>query len=253
MSIAVENVEALERECRMYKVIRNTSSLKVIAAIPCFNTERSIAHVVKHTKEYTDGVIVIDDGSKDKTSETASAAGAKVIKHDFNQGYGAAIKSCFKAFQNSDADILVTIDGDGQHSPQEIPLLVRPILNKEADVVIGSRFINNLNMPRYRKFGIKMITFLWNFGSRTRVTDSQSGFRAYNKRVVQGLELTENGMSLSIEILEKIRKKKPVIKEVPINCSYENNNCTLTGKAFFHGFGVACSVLRIRVKYIFSN
>jgi glycosyltransferase involved in cell wall biosynthesis len=148
---------------------------------------------------------------------------------------------------------LVTIDGDGQHSPQEIPLLVRPILEKKADVVIGSRFLNNLNMPGYRKFGIKMITFFWNFGSRIRVTDSQSGFRAYNKSVVQDLELTENGMSLSIEILEKIRKKKHVIKEVPIHCSYENNNSSLNLKAFGHGFSVVLSVLRIRLKTVLSR
>jgi glycosyltransferase involved in cell wall biosynthesis len=254
MRIAERNTDAREIECRLYKIIRDTTRLKIITAIPCFNTEHSIGDVVNHAADYTDEIIVVDDGSSDKTTQVASAAGAKVIKHDFNQGYGAAIKSCIKAFQNSDADILVTIDGDGQHNPQEIPLLVRPILEKKADVVIGSRFLHNhLNMPGYRRFGIKMITFLWNFGSKIRVTDSQSGFRAYTKYVVQDLELTENGMSLSIEMLEKIRKKKPVIKEVPINCSYENNNYTLTGKAFFHGFGVACSVLRIRLKYIISN
>jgi hypothetical protein len=108
-------------------------------------------------------------------------------------------------------------------------------------------------MPRYRKLGINLITFLWNFGSQIHVTDSQSGFRAYSRRAVQGLELTENGMSLSIEILEKIRKKRPVIKEVSITCSYKNNNDTFNSKAFFHGFGVACSVLRIRLKYIFYH
>jgi glycosyltransferase involved in cell wall biosynthesis len=238
----------------MLNEIHQKTPIRIVATIPCFNNERSIAHFVKTTKEYADDVIVIDDGSEDKTSEMASAAGAKVIKHDFNQGYGAAIKSCFKAFQNSDADILVTIDGDGQNSPQEIPLLVRPIFDKEADIVVGSRFLNDdPNMPRYRKLGINLITFLWNFGSQIHVTDSQSGFRAYSRRAVQGLELTENGMSLSIEILEKIRKKRPVIKEVSITCSYKNNNDTFNSKAFFHGFGVACSVLRIRLKYIFYH
>ena len=156
-----ENREALNAACKQYEIIRSTLNLKVIAAIPCFNTEHSITQVIKHAREYTDGIIVIDDGSLDRTSVAASAAGAKVINHNVNKGYGAAIKSCLKAFQNSDADILVTIDGDGQHNPDEIPLLVRPILDQQADVVIGSRFMNNhLNMPRYRKFGIKVITFL---------------------------------------------------------------------------------------------
>jgi len=233
---------------------KNISNVKLIAAIPCFNTQDHIADVVTKTKKYVDEVIVVDDGSSDKTADVARAAGARVISHNVNMGYGAAVKSCFAAFQNSAADILVIIDGDGQHDPDEIPLLLNPVTNNLADFVIGSRFITDLsNMPRYRKFGIGVITWLWNFGSKIKVTDTQSGFRVYKKNLLNDFELVENGMSLSIEILEKIRKHKPIFLEVPITCSYENNNGHLTQKAFFHGVSVACSVIKIRFKYAFKK
>jgi len=279
------------------------NSKKVVAAIPCYNTERSIADVVAKTKKYVDEVIVIDDGSKDKTARVAKAAGAIVISHKTNKGYGGAIKSCFAAALAHGADVLVIIDGDGQLNPHEIPALLAPILNQEADLVIGSRFLHapvilkaskgeaegsqggvdspsssppsptthnsslkthnssipenhdsklitqNSPMPRYRKFGIGVITSLWNFGSKVKVSDSQSGFRAYNKKLIKDMLVSENGMSSSIEILEKIRKKNPRIKEMPITCSYENNNSHLNTKAALHGLGVAFSVIRIRIKY----
>jgi glycosyltransferase involved in cell wall biosynthesis len=240
---------------------RETSSIdnqkknaRILAAIPCFNTANTISDVVAKTMRYVDEVIVVDDGSNDNTVEVAMAAGAKVISHNVNMGYGAAVKSCFTAFQNSSADILVIIDGDGQHNPDEIPLLLNPVTNNLADFVIGSRFITHLsNMPRYRKFGINVITWLWNFGSKIKVTDTQSGFRVYNKNLLDDFEFVENGMSLSIEILEKIRKNKPIILEIPITCSYENNNGHLTTKAFFHGISVALSVVKIRIKYNLPN
>ncbi|MBA7692844.1 Undecaprenyl-phosphate 4-deoxy-4-formamido-L-arabinose transferase [subsurface metagenome] len=102
------------------------SGAKVIAAIPCFNTERFIDDVVSTTKKYVDQVIVIDDGSDDSTAEAARAAGALVINHGINRGYGEAIKSCFKAAKANAADILIILDGDGQHNPDEIPKLLSP-------------------------------------------------------------------------------------------------------------------------------
>jgi glycosyltransferase involved in cell wall biosynthesis len=234
---------------------------KVVAAIPCFNTEGSITDVVKRTRRYVDQVIVIDDGSQDGTAEAAKAAGALVINHGINKGYGEAIKSCFQAAKANAADVLVILDGDGQHNPDEIPRLLAPILNNEADLVIGSRFLPQTQqtqrtqrtqgtqrtvMPHYRKFGISVITFLWNFGSRVKVSDSQSGFRAYSKRMFGNIPLSEKGMSVSIEVLEKARRKGAIIKEVPISCLYPPS--TLDLKATRHGLSVALSVVRIRLK-----
>jgi len=220
---------------------------KVVVAIPCFNVEPYIKEVVSKASRYADQVIVVDDGSEDRTAEVARAAGALVISHGTNRGYGEAIKSCFEAAKTNAADVLVILDGDGQHNPDEIPKLLAPILKGEADLIIGSRFLTNeVNMPRYRKFGISVITFLWNFGSEVKVSDAQSGFRAYSKKVFETFPLSEKGMSVSIETLEKARRKGAIIKEVPISCLYVPS--TLNLRAIRHGLSVALSVVRIRLK-----
>jgi len=225
------------------------TSPKVVAAIPCFNTELSIADVVSRARKYVDQVIVIDDGSRDGTIEVAKAAGALVINHGTNRGYGIAVKSCFEAAEANAADVLVILDGDGQHNPDELPRLLAPVLRGEADLTIGSRFIaDNHNMPRYRKFGISVINFLWNFGSKVKVSDTQSGFRVYRRGVLQGVSLVETGMSVSVETLEKIRSKGATIKEVPISCLYVPS--VLNMGAIRHGLRVALSVIRIRAKSI---
>ncbi len=226
----------------------NSTPPKIIAAIPCFNTEPFITDIVLKAKKYVNQVIVVNDGSHDRTAEAARAAGTLVINHGTNKGYGEAMKSCFEAAEANVADILVILDGDGQHNPDEIPQLLAPIIQGEADLVIGSRFLTSEhNMPRYRKFGIRVITFLWNFSSKVKISDAQSGFRAYNKRMLETLPpLSEKGMSVSIETLEKARRKGAIIKEVPIFCFYVPS--TLNFGAIRHGLSVALSVVRIRLK-----
>jgi hypothetical protein len=128
-----------------------------------------------------------------------------------------------------------------------------PIFKDQADVVIGSRFLTTNNIPRYRRFGIYIINYLWNIGSETKLSDSQSGFRAYRKNIIQQLNLREKGMGISIEIIEKLRRKGINIKEVAITCSYDNNNSTFNIKAFSHGFGLVISVLRIRLSDRFTG
>jgi len=220
---------------------------KIIATIPCYNNEPWIADIISVAKEYTDQVLVIDDGSRDRTPEVAKTAGALVISHKENMGYGEAIKTCFHAAKECCADILVTVDGDGQHNPEEIPLLLAPIIEGKADVVIGSRFLTDeITMPRYRKFGIDIITFLFNLGSKTKVSDTQSGFRAYSRRMIETLLLSESGMSISIESIEKARRNGAIITEVPISCFYEVS--TMNPHAFRHGLGVALSVVKIRLE-----
>lgn len=218
--------------------------LRVIACIPCFNTEKHIGEVVTRTKKYVNKVIIIDDGSHDETTKAALAAGATVINHEENKGYGEAINSCLKAAREEQPDILVIIDGDGQHNADEIPRLLEPIVKENADIVIGSRFLDGLNMPEYRRFGIGVITYLWNFGSKTKVTDSQSGFRAYTKNAYEKLTISERGMSCSIETLEQARRAKLKIKEVPITCIYRQS--FISQGAVKHGMGVALAVIKIR-------
>ena len=218
---------------------------KVIAAIPCYNEARFVGEVVRIVKKYVDQVIVVNDGSNDITGLVAEVAGALVVNHIVNKGYGLAIRSCFEAARVSRTDIVVTIDGDSQHTPEDIPRLTAPIIKGEADLVIGSRFLgDNGNIPAYRKFGIEVITWLFNVGSKSKVSDAQSGFRAYNRTVLNTISLNENGMGISVELLIKAREKGLVIQEVPISCSYHTDSATLN--PVHHGLGVALTVVKFR-------
>jgi hypothetical protein len=150
------------------------------------------------------------------------------------------------------------LDGDGQHNPDEIPQVLAPILHNKADLVIGSRFLqSNLNqsqlissnliqVPKYRKFGIDVITWLYNFGSKVKVSDSQSCFRAHSKKLLEAINITENGFGFSIQVLIQARRKNFVITEVPISCIYHSEGSSLNPIA--HGLGVAFAVLRLRIK-----
>ena len=231
---------------------------KVIVAIPCLNEGQFISDIVTRARKYADVVIVIDDGSTDNTAEAAEKAGAKVIKHEARQGAGAATRTAFEAAKRYDADILVTLDGDGQHNPYEIPQVLAPVLRGEADLVIGSRFLQpNLNKfqqisssfnhaPKYRKFGIDVITWLYNFGSKKKVSDSQSCFRAHSRRLIEAINITENGFGFSVQVLIQARRKNFVIREVPISCIYHLQGSSLN--PIVHGLGVTLKVVKLRFK-----
>ena len=194
---------------------------KIIAAIPCFNEERFIGSVVLKSKRYVDRVIVIDDGSTDATARVANEAGAKVYRNKQNQGYGAAIRSAIAKGQNLRADILVILDGDGQHDPKDIPKLVRPLINGKADISVGSRFMGKGEKPPlYRRLGQRVLTIVTNVGSGQRLSDSQSGFRAYSAKTLSELSLAESGMSVSSEIQFAMSRSGLRVAEVPIVISY---------------------------------
>ncbi|MFC1945245.1 glycosyltransferase family 2 protein [Chloroflexota bacterium] len=218
----------------------------VMIGIPCFNTKRHITDVVKRASEYADEIIVIDDGSTDNTGELATAAGAKVIFHQGNRGYGKAIKSCFEAARLSQHDVLVILDGDGQHNPDEVPRVIEPILKGEADLVIGSRFLHKpTTMPRYRRFGINIINSLFNFRANIKLSDSQSGFRAYKKSFFQAVILKESGMGVSLEILFHSQRLGLHIKEVPITCVYHDYSSVKN--PILHGIGVTIIAIKYQI------
>ena len=220
---------------------------RVVAVIPCYNTASHIAEVVTKCLPHVDQVIVVNDASTDDTVEVAGKAGALVVNNEVRAGAGAATRTGFEVALKSKADILITIDGDGQHNPDEIPLLIVPILKGEADLVIGSRFLNKKsNIPLYRKFGIRVINFLYNIGSRLKVSDSQSCFRAYNKKSIQSLNITEKGFSFSVQILIQARQRGLVLAEVPTSCTYDHNSHSLN--PVIHGLSVAFSVVKLRLK-----
>ncbi|HEY8741887.1 MAG TPA: glycosyltransferase family 2 protein, partial [Chloroflexota bacterium] len=155
-------------------------------AIPSYNEDRFIGSVVLKARQHAPLVLVVDDGSPDKTSEIARAAGAEVIRHEINQGKAAGINSAFQWAQDRGVTALVLIDGDGQHNPDEIPLLAAPVLRGEADMVVGTRFgAVESSIPSYRQVGQRALTGLTNVSSGVRVSDSQSGFRAFSALAIK--------------------------------------------------------------------
>ena len=217
--------------------------MKIIIGIPAFNEEKNIGPIVAKLKKKYDQVIVCDDGSSDMTETIASSLGACVVKHDKNLGYGSAIKTIFNEAGKIEGDVLVTFDADGQHQISEIDSVLQPIFENKADIVIGSRFLGETkDLPRYRKIGIKTITGLTNVMTGSKITDSQSGFRAYAKNVLKEISPTESGMGISTEILIKASKKEMRIVEVPITISYENN--THSQEPISHGTSVIMSTIK---------
>ncbi len=217
--------------------------MNLAIGIPAFNEEKNIAAIILKLKKISNTIIVCDDGSKDLTSLISKELGAIVISHEKNLGYGAAIKSIFFKAKEMNIDILVTFDADGQHKVDDINKVTEPIKNNEADIVIGSRFLGkNDNVPKYRKLGIKVITGLTNATVGSKISDAQSGFRAYSNNVLKNLNPSEQGMGISTEILIKASKQNFRIAEVPIEILYGED--TSTHHPVSHGASVILSTMK---------
>jgi glycosyltransferase involved in cell wall biosynthesis len=218
--------------------------MKIFIGIPAFNEEKNIASIILKIKEKFPNIIVCNDGSTDKTKEIIEELNVITINHEKNLGYGAGIRSLFLKAKELNADILITFDADGQHRIEDIEKVIQPILNNESDIVIGSRFLdeNEKNVPKYRKVGIKVITKITNSTIKEKLTDSQSGFRAYSKNVLSGISPTEVGMGISTEILIKASNKNFKISEVPIKILYEGD--TSTHNPISHGSSVIMSTIK---------
>jgi len=223
----------------------------IVASIPAYNEEKTIARMILLAKKYVDMVVVCDDGSTDMTAKIAENMGADVLRHKRNAGYGAAIRSLFGRARELGADIMITLDGDGQHDPNDIPLLLKPITEGSAAITVGSRFLKSVRatkeVPLYRHVGIKAITKLTNAASNSRMSDAQSGFRAYSRRALEKLGLHENGMGVSVEILMKAREQNLRVEEVAVNCNYKGLK-TSTHGPLTHGAGVIMSIVKLVVE-----
>jgi glycosyltransferase involved in cell wall biosynthesis len=218
----------------------------IIAAIPAWNEEKTIAKVVVHAMKNVDKVVVIDDGSTDDTATIAQHLGARVVRHDGNLGYGAAIRSCFSIARDLNSDALVILDADGQHDADDIPKLLAPIQSGEADIVVGSRFAgaDTSEVPSYRRAGLRVINEATNRIAKERISDTQSGFRAYSRKAIQQIRMYERGMGVTSEIQIRGGDAGLTVLEVPVEVAYKGLK-TSSQNPFSHGLEILGAVLLI--------
>jgi glycosyltransferase involved in cell wall biosynthesis len=212
-----------------------------VACIPAYNEERTIGKVVVRALPSVDQVLVCDDGSRDMTAAIAEKLGAKVIRHEQNMGKGEALRSLFSACRDMGADVMITLDGDDQHDPADIPKLLDPIAKGYADVVIGARFHgDNKGIPSYRKVGNRLLNSVTVGG----VSDTQSGFRAYNKKAIETLHPSESGMGVDSEILMDASREGLRVTEVPVSVMYGVGK-TSTHNPIYHTVDVLTSAIKL--------
>jgi glycosyltransferase involved in cell wall biosynthesis len=227
-------------------VSRDVPLSTVLVGIPCYNEEVAIGSLVLRAFRHAGKVVVLDDGSTDKTAEVARLAGADVLVHDVNLGKGAALRDIFKYALQRDVDIVVILDGDGQHNPDDIPKLVKPLLLDEADIVNGSRYLNseNRSTPRYRRFGQLFLDKFTRLGlsGDVAVTDTQSGFRAFSTKTIPYFKFTTNELAIDSEMLLDAANAKLRIKEVDVGVRYDVGRSSKHPVS--HGFQVMMGVLR---------
>jgi len=220
--------------------LSESSPAKILVAMPAYNEEGYVGTMVLQARQYADEVIVLDDGSQDQTAKIARLAGATVVSHQTNMGYGSTIQDIFAEARKRDADVLVTLDADYQHNPDEIPSIVGAI-SRGFDVVIGSREMKDNIIPAYRRIGQRVLSALTRVASREKLSDTESGFRAYSRKAIMGLELKEKGMAISSEIVSAAAREGLKVTEVPISVTYTKDGSTMNPVR--HGLGVFNRIL----------
>ncbi len=228
---------------QLHDSIIDKLSPEVMVAIPAYNEDRFIGSVVLKAKAYADVVIVIDDGSADETAKIAEQAGALVIKHETNGGKGRALNTAFKTAREMGARALVLVDADGQHEPEEIPVVLAQILDGTADMVVGSRYLEvKSSVPMHRQMGHAAITAIGNIGSGIFLTDSQNGFRAFSRRAIEVMRFGETGFSVESEMQFIAREHGLRVREAAITITYRDK---AKRNVLAHGLFVLNGVMRL--------
>jgi len=223
----------------------------VVAAIPAFNEEKTIAKVVLLARRHVDRVVVCDDGSRDMTAEIAEKLGAMVVRHQKNMGKGAALRTALECLKQLNPDIVVTMDADGQHDPKGIPRLLEPIIRGEADMVIGSRYVegSETDAPFYRRLGLKFVNSVSRKGTKVVIGDTQSGFRAYSAKVLDLMQQCEaEGYGVETEQLAVAVRNGLRVVEVPIGIRYKGLEKTSKRNSVRHGAELVGMALRLIVE-----
>ncbi len=228
-----------------------SNKLRTVAVIPAYNEESSIAKVILRTRRYVDKVIVCDDGSMDMTFVIARALGARVVRHSEKRGKGAAFRTLSKEAMELGSEIIVALDGDGQHDPDQIPMLLKPIETGESDVVVGSRYVDGgkMDAPLYRRLGLRIINFLYKKVGGVRTKDTQSGFRAYSQKAFEFLMGCDaKGYGIEGEQLVLAARNGLRVMEVPISVKYNGLAGNSKKSPLLHGADLILTLFRLILK-----
>ncbi|MBU0766730.1 glycosyltransferase family 2 protein [Patescibacteria group bacterium] len=216
--------------------------MRTVAVIPAYNEEKRVPQVVRDALKFVDSVIVVDDGSTDRTAEVSEQAGAKVIRHVENCGAGAATMTGIEAARRTCADVLVTLDADEQHSSEDIPALLAPIEKGEADIVFANRFGQRNRIPLIRRL-FNGIGNIITFGATGKwVSDSQCGFKVFGPRALKQVDLKMSGFEFCTEIVREAAQHKWRIAQVPTKVLYSEYTLA-KGQSFANGVKTALKIL----------
>ncbi|MDD5015272.1 MAG: glycosyltransferase family 2 protein [Atribacterota bacterium] len=231
----------------MHSIAQKPAILKAMVVIPAYNEEKTIQGVIKGVKNYIKDIIVVDDGSTDHTSKLAQGEGVIVYRHIINRGLGGALATGIQGALLEGADIILTFDADGQHRAEDIPRIMKPIVEEAADIVIGSRLLDShKNMPPSRRIANRIgntITYAL-FGIKT--TDSQSGLRCFNRKAAQSIDIKTNSMEVSSEIIKEIKAHNLKLAEVPIEVIYTDYSLS-KGQSFFTGLKTVLKLIILKL------
>jgi glycosyltransferase involved in cell wall biosynthesis len=231
--ITLESVELKER--------------RIVVLIPAYNEERCIGSVVLKARKFADVVLVVDDGSSDVTADVARDAGAEVIRHPENRGKGAALNTGFQEVRRFAADVVILMDADGQHLPEELPILAAPILDGEADIVVGTRYLEKTSeVPVHRVYGHQVFNFITSQASGVSLSDSQNGFRAFSPHAASLISIKSNGFSVESEMQFIAHDHKLRVMELPITILYHEKP---KRPVMSHGWMVLNGILRMIGQY----
>jgi glycosyltransferase involved in cell wall biosynthesis len=223
----------------------------VIAVIPAFNESQSIAEIIGEVRKYVTSIVVVDDGSYDKTADIAMSMNVNLVRHGRNMGKGIALKSGIKESLKYNPDIIITLDADAQHDPKDIPKIVRPIQNGDADIVIGSRYGGNSlsEIPVIRGLALSIIEHVNRSLIRTSVKDTQSGYRAYSKSAFGIIsKYISTGYGADTELLATAELQGFRIAEVPVTIRYQGLQNTSKKNPVLHGATILSTIFRIAVE-----
>jgi glycosyltransferase involved in cell wall biosynthesis len=207
--------------------------MKIFIVIPAYNEDKTLTKVLEEIKNEYSNIIVVDDGSTDNTYQQALLAKVTVLSHLINRGQGAALKTGIDYSLKQGADIIITFDADGQHQVTDIKDLIQPIINGEAEIVLGSRFLEIKNkIPFWRKVMLKTATVFTRFTSGLKLTDTHNGLRAISRPAAEKIKISQDRMAHSSEIINEIKRNNLKYAEVPVTINYTDYSLAKGQSAF---------------------